>query len=122
MMKRSVNIQKHKDVGINTIRDLTKDELIECIEQVFERDISAKFWFERCICHIADKRRKKKLEDEEAKGDRWIKLQKEYAELLKPYSGKRINEIPMDIVEKGAALEKEIIKAQEEYFSTFEFV
>lgn len=119
MSTNRTKIQKHEDVGINSIRDLTKEELISCIERVFEMDRSAKFWFERCVLHIADKRREKKLQDEEAKGDRWINLQKEYKELIKPYLGKKLGEWPSDVIEKGAALEREIKEAQEEYFATF---
>lgn len=112
-------IQKHEDVGINSLRDLTKEELIACIERTFEMDRSAKFWFERYLLHIADKRREKKLEEDAAKGDKWIRLQKEYEELLRPHRGKKIGELPPDVIEKGVALERAIKKAQEEYFATF---
>ena len=114
-----MKITKHEDVGINSIRDLTKEELIECIESTLERDKSAKFWFERRILHIADRRREKKLQDEEAKGDKWISLEKQYNELMKPYVGMKLTEIPIDIVQKGAALAKAAREAQQEYFATF---
>ena len=114
-----IKIQKIEDVGINTIRDLTKEELIECIEKALENDSSARFWFQRKLLDIADRRRNKKLEEDEAKGNRWIALEKEYNELMKPYAGKKIGDIPMDIINKGAALSKEIRKAQKAYFATF---
>lgn len=114
-----MKIQHFDDIGIKTLRDLTKEELIYCIEHSLEHNSSAKFWFERRLLDIADKRREKKLKEDEEKGSRWIDLQKEYAELLKPYSGKKLGEIPADILERGAELERKIQKAQEEYFATF---
>lgn len=114
-----MKIQQFDDVGIKTLRDLTKEELIYCIEHTLERNSSAKFWFERRLIDIADKRRRKKLKEDEEKGNRWISLLKEYEELLKPYKGAKIGDLPADIIEKGAKLEREIKKAQEEYFDTF---
>lgn len=114
-----VKIFKHEDVGINSIRDLTKEELISCIENVLEMNSSAKFWFERRVLDVADKRREKKLRDDEAKGDKWVRLEREYADLLAPYRGKKIGELPADVIKKGAELEREIKKAYEEYTATF---
>lgn len=114
-----MKIQKHEDVGICSLRDLTKEELIECIEHALEHNSSAKYWFEWHLITIADRRRQKKIDEDAAKGDRWIALQNEYTELLKPYKGKTVGELPADVIEKGAALEREIKKAQEVYFATF---
>ena len=108
------------DAGIKRLRDLTKDELLYCIERITEYDSSAHFWLNQAVVIIADRRRKKKLDEDEAKGDRWISLQQQYAELLKPYSGKNIGELPPDVIEKGARLERAIRQAQKEYFDTFE--
>lgn len=109
-----------EDVGILAIRDLTRDELIECVEAACRHNSSAQFWVRREIIYIADKRRKKKLEADEAKGEKWIRLQKEYADMLRPYAGKKIGELPAEVIEKGAKLERAIQKAQKEYFATFE--
>ena len=108
------------DAGIGGLKDLTKEELLYCIGLVTEYNSSAQFWLNRAIVEIADRRRKKKLEEDEAKGDRWINLQRQYEELLKPYAGKKIGELPPDVIEKGAKLEQAIKKAQKEYFDTFE--
>lgn len=114
-----MKIQHFEDVGIESLRDLTKEELIFCIEGVIKQNSSAKFWFGRRLIDIADKRRQKKLEEDEAKGNRWIKLQKEYEELIKPYRGKKLGEWPADVIEKGAELERKVREAQKEYFATF---
>lgn len=115
-----IKIQKHEDVGINTIRDLSKEELIECITHTLEHDHSAKFLFERKLLYIAEERREKKLKEDEAKGDKWLALEKEYAELLKPYSGMKWKDVPTDVITKAAEISKAAKKAQEEYFDTFE--
>lgn len=118
MHKSKFKITKHEDVGICTINDLSKEELIECIDAVLTRDRSARFWFERRVIDIADRRRAKKLSENEEKGNEWISLQREYEELLRPYAGEKIKDIPMDIINQGAELERKIRKAQEEYFAT----
>lgn len=114
-----MKIIKHEDVGINSIRDLTKEELTECIEYALERDKSAKLWFERRVLDIADRRREKQLKDDEAKGDKWIALEKEYEELLRPYANKKWSEVPTDVVQKAAEISKAAAKARKEYFKTF---
>ena len=114
-----MKITKHEDVGINSIRDLTKEELTECIEYALERDKSAKFWFERRVLDIADRRREKQLKDDEAKGDKWIALEKEYEELLRPYANKKWSEVPTVVVQKAAEISKAAAKARKEYFKTF---
>lgn len=108
------------DAGIGGLNDLTKEELLYCIGRVTKYNSSAQFWLNRAIVEISDRRRKKKLEEDEAKGDRWINLLRQYAELLKPYAGKKIGELPPDVIKKGAKLERAIKKAQKEYFDTFE--
>ena len=113
-----VPIVPFEDVGINTIHDLTKQELIECIRYILH--YCSRYALDRCISDIAYSRRLKKLDDESAKGDRWIQLQEEYCKLLAPYQGMKIGELPPEIIEKGAKLEREIKKAKEEYLATFE--
>lgn len=115
-----MKITKHEDVGINSIRDLTKEELIECIEYALECDESAKFWFERRVLTITDRRREKKLQDDEAKGNKWIELEKEYEGLLRPYAGKPWSEVPTDVIQKAEEVAKAARKAQKEYFETFD--
>lgn len=120
MKKDELIILKHEDVGIHQLKDLTKEELLECITFTFMRDSSAKFWFERYVLTIADIRRKKQLKDDEAKGDKWIALEKEYEELLRPYAGKPWSEVPTDVIQKAAEVSKAARKAQKEYFETFD--
>lgn len=114
-----MKIQHFEDVGIKNLRDLTKEELIYCIEHSLEHNSSAKFWFECRLLDIADKRRGKKLKEDEEKGNKWINLMKEYEELLKPYKGVKIGDLPADVIAKGAKLERKIKKAREVYFATF---
>ena len=114
----TVPIVPCKDVGINTIHDLTKEELIECIGYMLH--YCSRYALDRCIADIAHSRRLKKLEDESAKCDRWIQLREEYCKMLEPYQGMKIGELPPEIIEKGAKLERKIKKARDEYFATFE--
>lgn len=114
-----MKIQEFNDVGIKNLNDLTKEELIYCIKGALELDRSAKFWFERRLIEVADKRRRKKIDEDEAKGKAYIDAVKEYEKLLEPYKGMKIGELPPEVVQKGAELERKAKKAWEAYSATF---
>ena len=86
-----MKIQEFNDVGIKNLNDLTKEELIYCIKGALERDRSAKY----------------------------IDAVKEYEKLLEPYKGMKIGELPPEVVQKGAELERKAKKAWEAYSATF---
>ena len=76
----------------------TKSELIEAIEMLTGGSRSE---LERCL-YCIDENRVKTLCDE---ADRLNKMSAEasqqYIDILKPYNGKRIIEIPLDVMEKA---------------------
>ena len=119
-VNETVKLVAHEDAGIRSIRDLTKEELIECIERTLKCDSSARYWFDNAVHYVAARRMQKKTEADAKLRERWIELQKEYEELLRPYAGKKIGELPTDVIKKGAGLERAIREAQKKYFATFE--
>lgn len=114
-----MKIQEFNDVGIKNLNDLTREELIYCINGVLERDRSANFWFERRLIDVADKRRRKKLDEDEAKGKAYIDAVKEYEKLLEPYRGMKAGELPPEVIQKGMELARKINEAWEAYSATF---
>lgn len=98
----------------------TKDELLWLIETVCTVDHSANFWFLQLAVEVDSKRAESRLEAEEKAGDEWIRLMKEYEDLMRPYAGMKFKDIPMDVLNKAAVLSKRAEKAKAKYTSYFD--
>lgn len=98
----------------------TKDELLWMIETTCVVDHSANFWFLQFAVEVDSKRAESRLEAEEKAGDEWIRLMKEYEDLMRPYAGMKFKDIPMDVLNKAAVLSKRAEKAKEKYTSYFD--
>ena len=97
----------------------TKDELLWLIETVCTTDSSANFWFLQCALEIDSKRTESRLQAEEKAGDEWIRLMREYEDLLRPYAGIKFIDIPTDVLLKARTIANKAEKAKEKYFSYF---
>lgn len=98
----------------------TKDELLWMIETTCVVDHSANFWFLQFAVEVDSKRAESRLEAEEKAGDEWIRLMKEYEDLMRPYAGMKFKDIPMDVLNKAAVLSKRAEKAKEKYVAYFD--
>ena len=98
----------------------TKDELLWMIETTCVVDHSANFWFLQFAVEVDSKRAESRLEAEEKAGDEWIRLMKEYEDLMRPYAGMKFKDIPMDVLNKAAVLSKRAKKAKEKYVAYFD--
>ena len=107
------------DAGISSLNDLTKEELLWCTNKTLESHRPARFWIGHFVLQIADKRQEKKPKKGDRKGERWLELQKEYDDLVRPYFGRQIEDIPMEVLTKAAILQEEIKKAYKEWVATF---
>lgn len=97
----------------------TKDELLWLIETTCVVDHSANFWFLQFAVEVDSKRAESRLEAEEKAGDEWIRLNREYEELLRPYAGIKFIDIPTDVLLKARTIANKAEKAKEKYFSYF---
>lgn len=97
----------------------TKDELLWLIETVCTTDSSANFWFLQCALEIDSKRAESRLQAEEKAGDEWIRLMREYEDLLRPYAGIKFIDIPTDVLLKARTIANKAEKAKEKYVSYF---
>ena len=97
----------------------TKDELLWLIETVCTTDSSANFWFLQCALEIDSKRAESRLQAEEKAGDEWIRLMREYEDLLRLYAGMKFKDIPTDVLLKARTIANKAEKAKEKYFSYF---
>lgn len=97
------------DVGIKSIKDLTKEELIELVD--YSYTLGNTYLFDDAILRIVDRRLEKKRADKDAKFERWSRLVDEYKKLTQPYNGKRVSEVPPDVLHRCAELERKIERA-----------
>ena len=114
-MEREENAKKTRC----QLEKYTKDELLWLIETVCTTDSSANFWFLQCALEIDSKRAKSRLQAEEKSGDEWIRLMREYEDLLRPYAGIKFIDIPTDVLLKARTIANKAEKAKEKYFSYF---
>ena len=97
-------------MGRITLTDLTKEELIYIIKKNAD-----KLWLPRAIGEIERRRR----EIKEAEAERWLEIvvecTRQYEEVLKPYNGKSLREIPRDVIERATEIASTKEKAYKEY-------
>lgn len=99
--KQPTNLKLSPEVGIRSLKDLTKDELIYCINAAAIDECRLKW----ALQDIADKRQKKKWQKEDAAMAQYRKLLEELVALVSPYQGK---ELPRDVALKENAIVKKM--------------
>lgn len=99
--KHPSNLRLCSEVGIRSLKDLTKDELIYCINAAAIDECRLKW----ALQDIADKRQKKKWQKEDAAMAQYRKLLEELVALVSPYQGK---ELPRDVALKENAIVKKM--------------
>ena len=107
---------KNKEGNTMKLANCTKDELIFIIDRLRHyTHLNAEYYLERAL---NDLKHRKEIENLE-KADKYAKIahekRKEYCELLKPYEGKKLADIPCDVLSKANRLIIEARKADEEW-------
>lgn len=99
-----------------TLQQCTKKELLYIIERLKQRyNFSLDYFINSILSDMEYQREMKKIDEAGKLNEISIAKRKEYAQLLKPYEGKRFADIPMDILKKADSLLKEAQKADKEY-------
>ena len=91
-----------------TLKDCTKAELLEVIRQLCTHALGSGDYYVRLALNDIQRKRDERLFAEEKE---MIKIsankRREYVEILRPYEGKRLTEIPMSVLEKADKALKE---------------
>lgn len=104
-------ISKEKGPDIMNLEEATKEELVWWIrEHSFELHQAMKHFSSDIMLH----RSQQYNEKAKLAGERYSKASAEYSELLSPYMGRKISEIPRDVCKKGAELEQVMLQAAKE--------
>ena len=91
-----------------TLKDCTKAELLwlidwMCTHSMFRHDIE----IERALNALELEREQKRLDEANRLNERSAQLRQQYVELLTPYEGKPVLDIPADVLDHAAALQEE---------------
>ena len=97
------------------IDDLSKKELISLVRTLSKKHYSVRHDVSTYLIDSEREREEEKIKRREEAGDRWMRLMNEYRELLEPYDGKMIHEIPEDVIQKARKIMEEAEKAKREF-------
>ena len=91
-----------------TLKDCTKAELLwlidwMCTHSMFRHDLE----IERALNALEFEREQKKLDEADRLNEESARLRQQAAELLTPYEGKPILDVPADVLDHAAALQEE---------------
>lgn len=97
------------------LNSLTKTQLISAIERACEKNHGFKFALSNAVCDIEFEEEQAIEKEMDTILTRNIKLKQRYAELLAPYKGWKLWDIPDVIFSDGRRLEEEIKSGVERY-------
>lgn len=99
-----------------TLQQCTKKELLYIFEQLPQRYMfKLDYYINSILSDIEYQRESKKIDEAGKLADIAFSKRKEYAQLLKPYEGKKFADVPLDVLKKADNLMKEAQKADREY-------
>lgn len=91
-----------------TLKDCTKAELLWIIDRLRNRGL---YRLDTIIAialnDLEYQREQKKLDEADCLNKRSARLRQQYVDLLTPYEGKPILDIPADVLDRAAALQEE---------------
>lgn len=100
----------------------TKAELIWVIEQAEKLSLGdIHYWLDRALDDLKYKREMERIDKAKKLCEIANKAAQEYVELLKPYEGKKITDIPLDILKKADSALKRSRKANEMWAKLMSF-
>lgn len=91
-----------------TLKDCTKAELLWIIDRLRNRGLyRLDTIISIALNDLEYQREQKKLDEADRLNERSARLRRQYVELLTPYEGKPILDIPADVLDHAAALQEE---------------
>ena len=97
------------------LKSLTRTKLISAIERVCDKNHSFRLALSNAVCDIEFEEEQAIEKEMDTILTRNIELKQRYAELLAPYKGWKIMDVPEEIFTEGRRLEEEIKSGAERY-------
>lgn len=101
-------LQAHPDVGIRTLKDLTKDELIYLLHECCTAST-----VNYALCDVANKRFTKQLQREREATAKHAEVLKKWKALFAPYQGCDFSQIPEKVLMEGKFLIDEMRRLED---------
>lgn len=98
-----------------TLKNCTKEELIFVIERLELYNPSQKYFVQRALNDVKMQREEKKIDEAKRISDYAFQKRQEYIDLLAPYEGKPLSDIPASVLEKAYSAMKEAQKADRKW-------
>ncbi len=97
------------------LKDCTKEELIFVIKRLQLYNLSGSHCIQLALRDVEEERERKKMDEARKVSDYAFQKRQEYIDLLTPYKGKRLVDIPDSIFKKADAAIREAEKAERKW-------
>lgn len=97
------------------LKDCTKDELIFVIKRLQMYSLSDGHYIQLALRDVGEERERKKMDEARKIADYAFQKRQEYIDLLAPYEGKPLSDIPASVLEKADSAMKEAQKADRKW-------
>lgn len=89
------------------LKDCTKEELLFVIERLQLYNLSDDYYIQRVLCDVKERRASRKLEEARRLSALFSQKWQEYIDILSPYDGKRLKDIPPEVLDRADTAMKE---------------
>lgn len=105
---------KHKELSLG---DCTKADLIWIIKRVLQMTTlnNADYYINRALSDLSFEKEKKTIDEAEKIAEQSKQKWQEYIDILAPYDGKPIRDIPLDVLERAARVYDEALALDEKW-------
>lgn len=98
------------------LKDCTKAELFWVIDHVIKNSLGdISYLIDRALCDLEYKKKADRIEKAKELSEISFKASQEYCDLLKPYEGKKLLDVPLEVLEKADSALKRSREADKKY-------
>lgn len=98
------------------LSDCTKADLLWVIQQLCNRYLSdGEYYLYRVLCDLTFKKEKERLDEAGRYADLADTARKQWLDLMTPYDGWRLIDIPVDVIQKADAAMQEARNAEKKW-------
>ncbi|MEY8386697.1 hypothetical protein AALC17_05255 [Oscillospiraceae bacterium 38-13] len=90
------------------LSDCTKEELIFVIERLQLYNLSDNYYIQRVLCDVEERRESRRLEEARCLSALFSQKWQEYIDILSPYDGKLLKDIPPEVLNRADTAMKEV--------------
>ena len=99
-----------------TLKDCTKEEPIFVVKRLQILGAAGEYFIRRALCDVEDRRERRKHEEMRHLTELSAAKDREYRELLAPYEGQRLVDIPNEVLQKAGEAQNECRAARLKWF------